>query len=280
MHVEVNGARIFFDAVGPKLEPVSSAMAERPTLIVMHGGPGFDHASMRPYFDRFADTHQVIYLDHRGNGRSTGERDTWTLAQWGDDVDAFCRALGIEKPVVFGQSFGGMVAMSYGARHPEGPSKLVFSSTAGRMDLAATYDMMRRLGGEAAAQVAEAFWTAPSADGVTAYMSTCMPLYNPGPPKDGSNRDRAILRTEVMFHFIEGEQRTMDLLTPLAAVRCPTLVLAGGVDPITPLSCAEAIHAALSPGVGELVVFENAGHGIHRDAPERAESVLRRFFAA
>jgi pimeloyl-ACP methyl ester carboxylesterase len=131
-------------------------------LLVLHGGPGFDHWSMRPYFDRFADTHQVIFLDHRGNGRSGGEAAGWNLAQWGDDIHGFCSALGIERPAVYGLSFGGMVAMSYAARHPEAPSKLVFSSTAGRMDLAATYAMMARLGGPKAARVAEEFWTQPT----------------------------------------------------------------------------------------------------------------------
>jgi proline iminopeptidase len=147
------------------------------------------------------------------------------------------------------------------------------------MDLAATYAMMERLGGAEARRIAEAFWSAPSAEGADAYMSVCMPLYNPGPPRDGSNRARAIMRREVMFHFIEGEQRGMDLLAPLSAVRCPTLVMAGGVDPITPLVCAEAIMAALPKGLAELVVFEAAGHGIYRDEPERAEAVLRRFLA-
>jgi proline iminopeptidase len=279
MHIEVNGARIWFDVVGAQLVPDGDRMVERPTLIVMHGGPGFDHASLRPYFDRFADTHQVLYIDHRGNGRSTGERETWTLAQWGDDVHGLCQALGIEKPVVLGQSFGGMVAMSYAARHPDAPAKLILSSTAGRMDLAATYAMMEKLGGAEARAVAEAFWTAPSAEGADAYMSVCMPLYNPGPPRDGSNRARAIMRREVMFHFIESEQRGMDLLTPLSAVRCPTLVMAGGLDPITPLSCAEAIMAALPQDLAELVVFEGAGHGAYRDEPERGEAVLRQFLA-
>ena len=79
------------------------------------------------------------------------------------------------------------------------------------------------------------------------------------------------------FHFVEGEQRDMDLLTGLTAVHCPTLVLAGGLDPITPVSCAEAIRDALPEGVAELVVFEDAGHGIYRDHPARAEAVLRQF---
>jgi pimeloyl-ACP methyl ester carboxylesterase len=280
MHIEVNGARIFFDTVGSRLAIDGPRMVERPSLLVLHGGPGFDHANMRPYFDRFADTHQVIYLDHRGNGRSDGAREGWTLAQWGDDIADFCAALGIERPLVYGLSFGGMVAMSYAARHPQAPSKLVFSSTAARMDLAATYAMMARLGGPEAARIAEAFWTSPTAERATEYIEVCMPLYNPGPARDGGDRARSMLRTEVMFHFIEGEQRTMDLLPGLAAVRCPTLVLAGGLDPITPVACAEAIHAALPPGVGELVVFAEAGHGIHRAEPERAEAVLRRFLAS
>jgi proline iminopeptidase len=276
MYIEVNGARLFFDVVGAQLAIDGPRMVEKPTLLVLHGGPGFDHASMRPYFDRFADTHQVIYLDHRGNGRSGGEAADWTLAQWGDDIAGFCAALGIDKPVVYGLSFGGMVAMSYAARHPEGPSKLVFSSTAGRMDLPATYASMGRLGGPEAAEVAEAFWSGPTPELAAKYIDVCMPLYNPVQP-DPDAIKRSLLRTEVMFHFIEGEQRSMDLLTGLAAVRCPTLVLAGGLDPITPLSCSEAIQAALPAGVSELVVFEEAGHGVHRVFPERAEAVLRQF---
>jgi proline iminopeptidase len=279
MHIDVNGARLFFDVVGSQLAIDEERMRPRPTLLVLHGGPGFDHSGMRPYFDRFADTHQVIYLDHRGNGRSSGEAGDWTLAQWGDDIAGFCAALGIEKPVVYGLSFGGMVAMSYAARHPDEPSKLVFSSTAGRMDLAATYAMMERLGGAEARRIAEDFWTNPTPERAGAYIETCMPLYTPGEARDGGDRKRAILRTEVMFHFIEGEQRTMDLLTGLAAVRCPTLVLAGAHDPITPVACAQAIHAALPAGVAELVVFDDAGHGVHRAQPERAEAVLRRFLA-
>jgi len=278
MYIEINGARLFFDVVGSQLAVDGPRMVERPTLLVLHGGPGFDHAAMRPYFDRFADTHQVIYLDHRGNGRSGGERGGWNLAQWGDDIAGFCAALGIERPVAYGLSFGGMVAMSYAARHPQGPSKLVFSSTAGRMDLAATYAAMGRLGGPEAARVAQAFWTGPTPELAGEYIRVCMPLYNPGPP-DPDAMARSILRTEVMFHFIEGEQRAMNLLPGLAAVRCPTLVLAGSLDPITPVSCSQAIHAALPEGVGELVVFDEAGHGVHRAQPDRAEAVLRRFMA-
>lgn len=279
MQITINGAPIFFDVVGSTMALAGPTLVERPTLIVLHGGPGFDHAVMRPYFDRFADTHQVIYVDHRGNGRSGGDPETWNLAQWGDDIDAFCQALGIRQPIVFGNSFGGMVAMSYGVRHPEGPGKLVLSSTAARLDLQATYVMMERLGGAAAREAAETFWTRPSQDTGEAYMATCLPLYNPAPPKDGSDRARTTMRTEVMFHFILGEQGAMNFLPELGGISCPTLVLAGGIDPITPVACFQAIFEALPPALRRLEVFEGAGHGVYRDEPERAERVLRAFFA-
>ena len=105
-----------------------------------------------------------------------------------------------------------------------------------------------------------------------------MPLYNPRPnPADAVARRRAIRRTAVMTHFILGEMRTMDLSPGLSAICVPTLILAGAHDPITPVACSEEIAAALPAGLAELHVFEDAGHGVHRDEPDRAETVLRRF---
>ncbi|MDQ2763304.1 MAG: alpha/beta hydrolase [Pseudomonadota bacterium] len=277
MYVTVNGARLFFDTAGSALAIDGSRMVERPALVVLHGGPGFDHSLMRPYFDRFADTHQVIYIDHRGNGRSGGESETWSLAQWGDDVKAACDALGVTRPVIYGLSFGGMAAMAYATRHPGHPAGLVLASTAARMDLSATYQMMERLGGERARAIAQRFWTDPSAEAADDYVAVCLPLYNPRPNPDSDQMRRAIMRTEVMFHFIRGEQRAMDMLGALGRIACPTLVTAGRLDPITPLTCAEAIFAALPAGLGKLEIFDSAGHGVHRDEPQLAEASLRRF---
>src|ERR1700751_5657127 len=125
MHVLVNGVRLFFDVEGSKLVPNGPAMKEKPTLILLHGGPGFDHSIYKPAYSALAGDAQIIYLDHRGNGRSEdGPRESWTLAQWGDDVRAFCDVLGIANPVVLGASFCGMVALAYATRHPDHPSKL------------------------------------------------------------------------------------------------------------------------------------------------------------
>jgi pimeloyl-ACP methyl ester carboxylesterase len=130
MHVFINGVRLFFDVEGAKLVPDGPAMREKPTLLLLHGGPGFDHSIYKPAYSALADIAQIIYLDHRGNGRSEdGARESWNLAQWGDDVRAFCDALGVVDPIVLGASFGGMVALAYATRHPDHPSRLVLIST-------------------------------------------------------------------------------------------------------------------------------------------------------
>src|SRR3954451_22844705 len=130
MHVSVNGVRLFFAVERAKFLPDGPVMREKPVLLMLHGGPGFDHSIYRPAYSALADIAQIVYLDFRGLGRSEdGPRECWNLAQWGDDVRAFCDALGIVEPIVLGASFGGFVALAYATRHPGHPGKLILIST-------------------------------------------------------------------------------------------------------------------------------------------------------
>ena len=61
----------------------------------------------------------MIYVDLRGQGRSGRPPiETCTLEQWADDVASLCDLLEIKRPVVFGHSAGGFVAMHLAIRHP------------------------------------------------------------------------------------------------------------------------------------------------------------------
>ncbi|MEY2453923.1 MAG: hypothetical protein QOD92_3497 [Acidimicrobiaceae bacterium] len=282
MRVEIEpGVRLFFDSEGAGLEPDGPTMREKPVLLLLHGGPGFDHSLFKPWFGRFADTHQVVYLDHRGQGRSDQRHDSthWLLDSWADDVARFCAALDIEKPVVLGNSFGGMVAIHAAARHPDLASKLILSSTAARMVLDEVLAMFQKLGGDEARAIAETFWTAPSEEINAQYMATCLPLYtqHSGNLTDGAKRAR--MNTPVGDFFILGEQRTMDLRDDLATIRVPTLVLAGELDPVCPPSAQQEIVNALSPSIVHFELFDDCGHGTYRDQPDRTEQVLRAFLA-
>jgi proline iminopeptidase len=277
MRVQVGKEWLFFDVEGPKLVADGPAMKERPTLLLLHGGPGFDHSSFKPAFSTLADTAQVVYLDHLGNGRSDrGDPSDWNLERWGDDVRDFCDALEIEKPIVLGQSFGGMVAMSYAARHPDHPGKLILSSTTAKTRLDRVFDAFERLGGLEARGAAERYWAKPGSDTLPDYAKICMPLYSQT-PQDPDGSRRTVWNFDVMFAFGDGEDQSLDMLADLKSITCPTLVLVGEEDPITPLADSEDIAAALSGARVRFERFPGCGHGVFRDSPESAFAVIREF---
>src|SRR5262245_55504030 len=110
-------------------------MRERPTIVLLHPGPGFDHALYKAYLGPLlAERAQVVYLDLRGHGRSDrSSPELLTLETWADDIAALCDALGLEAPIVFGGGFGSLVAIRFGARHPERARALVLGSPVARI---------------------------------------------------------------------------------------------------------------------------------------------------
>lgn len=279
MRIEVQpGVRLFVDIDGPGLVPDGERMRERPTLILLHGGPGFDHSSFKPLFGRLTDVAQVVYVDHRGHGRSdrrpAGE---WNLATFADDVVRLCDALGIHKPVVLGQSYGGFVAQTYLARHPQHPGKVILSSTSHHFGLERKLAMFERLGGAPAREAARAFWLDPGPATWATYEALCRPLYNPTPPPDPQAKARTVAVDEILFHTARHEMPGMDLRPGLGCVQCPVLVMHGELDPVTPIADAEEIVAALPPQWVRFQRFANTGHGAWRDRPDEALAALRAF---
>ena len=286
MRVTVNGVRIFFEVVGTSVATRDGVSVDQPTLLILHGGPGFDHANMRPYFDRFADIAQVIYLDHRGNGRSEhGPRTSWNLAQWGDDIATFCEVLGIEHPIVLGHSFGGFVAQSYLTRHLDHPAKVILSSTSATVDFTRSLRVYERLGGPDAVAIASATFDEPTLEHFIAFSTTCTPLYH---RTDGFGLERRpeIFVPEVLLDFWrndvterDGALKSFDFRAALLRVTCPVLVLGGEDDPACPIDDQEDIVAMLPDHLVEFHRFASCGHGTYYDAPQETERIIRSFLA-
>lgn len=282
MFVSVNGVRLFVDVENAGLVPDGGTMREKPALLLLHGGPGFDHSAFKPRFSGLSDVAQVVYYDHRGNGRSEdGDRAAWTLAQWGDDVKGLCDALGLVRPIVLGMSWGGFVAQAYAARYPDHPGKLVLASTAARVEFSAIFARFGELGGPEVARIAETYWTAPTAERRAAYFSTCVPLYR-RKPVDPELLRRVRIRHDTALHFNgpANEHGRMNFRSELGRLRCPVLVMAGEHDPLVPHSFSDALVAALPPGRVRFERFADCSHDLFGDAPERAFAVLREFIAA
>jgi proline iminopeptidase len=245
-----------------------------------------DHSSFKPRFSQLADIAQVVFLDHRGNGRSDpGPRETWTLAQWGDDVHAFCETLGIARPIVLGASFGGMVALAYATHDPAHPAKLILVSTeaAGGTHLAERVALFERLGGPEVGALARRRLLDGQMDAalLEEWVRLAFPVYT-RTPRDPAWVQRAIVHPEIHLWFNRpgGEGRTFNLLPILHRVQCPTLVLGGEEDPMIPVACQEEIVAALPAHLVRFERFPGCGHGVVPDAPERAMAVIREFIGS
>jgi proline-specific peptidase len=285
MRVLVNDVRLFFEVQGSKLRINHSAMREVPTIVLLHGGPGVDHSIYRPAFDALSDVAQVVYYDHRGNGRSeAGPKELWTLAQWADDVKAFCDALDIAQPIVYGASFGGMVAMAYAIRHPTHPKALMLVSTTaqGAAHAAAKVAMFERLGGKDAGELAERRFIKgdTSLEVLKAWIEIAVPLYTQV-RADPDELKRIVLNRETTawFNRVDGDGRQFDMLRELAGIQCPTLLMGGLLDPMVPIECQRDIAAALPPSRLTYREFARCGHGVIPDVPDEALPLMREFIA-
>jgi proline iminopeptidase len=283
MKVKINGVELFFDVHGQQLVPVGDHMEERPTIVLLHGGPGFDHSCFKPCLDSLAEVAQLVYLDMRGNGRSdSGPVDQWNIQTWAEDIAAFCQTLSIKRPILMGYSFGGIMALATAVRFPELASRLVIVSSAAILDPTLIVRRFAELGGTQAGDAALAMFQDPSDPQRRAdYFEHCIPLYartQGDPEHDG----RTVMNPEVTAHFFRpgGEFWSLDFLEELRRLPVPTLMLHGRMDPIVPVELAQKTVASFPDGIARLHVFDNCSHDVLLDKLDRAVELTREFIEA
>jgi len=130
MRVSVGGTVLYVDVEGAQLRVAGDRLVERPTVVVLHGGPGFDQGYLRPGLAPLAEHARLVFVDLRAQGRS--ERvpvRSCTPERMADDVAELCDVLGLDAPFVLGHSAGGFVALQLALRHPRTPGGLILCST-------------------------------------------------------------------------------------------------------------------------------------------------------
>jgi len=275
MHINLDGTRLWFDVDGPVLVPVGSRMRQRPTVVLVHGGPGtYDHSYLKPSFGWLAEVAQVIYLDLRGHGRSDwGDAGAWSFEACADDVRMFCDAVGIAEPIVLGHSMGGPIVLLYGARHPGHAAGLVVQSGFARWDAPRMVDAFRRVAGDEVAEIAARSYAGESVPAEE--WARVFAAFGPHRP-DEERKANAPQNLELNSRGMDLVRR-LDIVDQLGRVAAPTLVSVGDLDPVTPVAAAEEIVDALPDGVGRLEILHGAGHFSWLDAPERYRSMINGF---
>jgi 3-oxoadipate enol-lactonase len=209
------------------------------------------------FADALSAHRRVIAVDARGFGATpppAGGR--FSMDDLADDVAALLDRLGIARAALVGMSMGGYAALAFAARHADRLAALVLADTR------ASADSPQALAGRASAlaTIREA--------GLPAYLAGSLPrLLSPAAPAALVTwlRSRAETRAARVVAGVEALRDRPDRSALLGALRCPTLVVCGADDQVTPPTEMQAMAAAI-PGA-TFAPIASAGHLAHVEAP-------------
>jgi proline iminopeptidase len=272
-------------------------VGQGPPIIVLHGGPDFDHGYLLPDLDRLADAFRLIYYDQRGRGRSAEhvQAEDVTLTSDVDDLDNVRQHFQLESSALLGHSWGAVLALEYALRHPTRVSHMILMNPAP----ASTSDVavFRRgytlkLGDDLARQremTASAAYKEGDPEAVAArYRLHFKPALK---RLEDYERLMAAMKAGFISQGREGivkaraaedqlmrdtwEVEGYNLLPKLRNLNIPTLVIAGDADFI-PGEIAGHIAEAIPNA--RLVTLRNCGHFAYLECPGDVRHAFDDFF--
>jgi len=237
---------------------------EQPSVVFIHGN-GLDH-SVWLLQSRYFSHHgrNVLAVDMPGHGRSGGAplESITDMADWIVDM---LDAAGVDKAMVVGHSMGSLVAMETAARHPDRVSKLALIATASPMPVSDpllnaarenkhdAFDMINLWGhsqyGQMGGNQAPGMWMSGSAIRL---------LERSGPG--------------VLFAGLNACNEYKHGMESAAKVQCPTLLVLGSLDVMTPARVARKLEQVIPDVRSE--VLNNCGHLIMAEKPNQLLDLL------
>ncbi|MHC5823056.1 MAG: alpha/beta fold hydrolase [Nostoc sp.] len=257
--VEINGIDLFYDIKG----------TGEPLLLIA----GFlcDHAYWSLIMPSLISQYQVIRLDNRGMGRSSAPESAYSLKQMANDVVALLDQIAIDKVHLAGHSMGGQIAQELVLAHPEKVQSLMLLSSLAKGD--ALFNSIIETWGELCGNVdlklyekvvlpwifTDTFYSIPGMiEGLIEFA-----IRYPFPPPTYSlyHHSRAML--------------DFDTTDRLQQIHCPTLVLVGKQDILTPLKFSQQLAQGIPKA--ELVVLDRGSHGFLVESPDAVVSAMLNF---
>lgn len=247
-------------------------------LIAINGGPGLSSHYMLSLEALAGPNFAVVTYDQRGVSRSSApplDPANYALARYVDDLEAVRQAAGAEQVHLLGNSFGGLVAMSYASTYPERVRSIVLANSgppAWRDILVGMARFEERVAALQAQGILPQDLTRREGQDdpvLRAYFSD--PNFWFSPDDKGGPPEFSQVASQMTWTAIAG----FDLTDEVATLTHPVLVLWGEDDPFG-VPMAEATVAALSSARVEYALFEKCGHFWH-ECPDQFFPRVRTF---
>jgi L-proline amide hydrolase len=267
----------------------------KPAVVALHGGPGGTHDYLLPLAELADAGWPVVHYDQLGNGGSTHLDDAdpgfWTPELFDAELGNLLNRLGIAGDyVLFGHSWGGLLAAKHASERPSGLRGLVIAnSPASYPEWRKELKILRDLLPSGINETLLAHEAAGTTD-TREYFDAMMVFYNRHVirtrpwPREFKATFMDTLSNPTVYHAMNGpcefhvigslkDWGVMDLLP---AIDVPTLVISGRHDEVTQESVRPFLE--LIPGARGKV-FEDSSHSPHLEEPELFRQVMLEFLA-
>ncbi len=246
-------------------------------ILFLHGG-GINAHTWDCVAVMLGERHRCIALDQRGHGDSEWSPVVdYRIAAHVGDIEGFIETTGLQRPIVVGQSMGGLNSIAYATRHGDQISAMVI------------VDVAPEISASGAERIRE-FSSIPELDSPQAFLERAV-RFNP-------IRDPAALRRSLHYNlrqtpagkwtFKHDQRRRSDdatrsfaedrarLVSDLSRIRCPTLVVRGALSDVLTDAAAEKFARSLPDG--RWVRVEKSGHNVQGDNPRALLDAMLAFF--
>jgi proline iminopeptidase len=271
----VNGTELYYKTIG-----------EGEPIVVLHGGPGFEHTYLLPGMAKLSDKHKLIFYDQRGSGRSLEITDSSsiTIDNFVEDLEGIRKSFGLNKMNILGHSWGGLLGMLYAIKYPQNLNSLMLINTApARSDFWDEFDvnMNRNRSYEDSIEIA----TLKTSDDykniktetLEKYFKLFFKAYFYNQNLADSLNFKFTQRTfkdRFMIYRLYDYLRKFNILDQLSVIQCPTLIIHGDADPI-PVSYIEELQQNISNS--HLFVIKQCGHFPYVEKPDEFSRLIYDF---
>ena len=258
MFADILGSTIAYESVG-----------DGPPVVFLHG---LGSTSNVWHAQRVAlqKTHRAITLDLPGSGRSSKHERTYSMLRWAEQLDLLAAHLNLDTFVLVGHSMTTILAQNFAARYPKRVRGIVLCGPLTEQPPAMREAFAKRaesVAKEGMLTVAEQVLAGAISAGTRESPSALPGLYREmlqaNDPPSYAAQCRALMEASA-----KADQ---------PAIACPTLILVGDQDGVTPIANARAIAAAV-PGATIRVIPATA-HLTMAERPEAFNAVILEFLA-
>lgn len=279
--VPVGEYRVWYRSVG------GGAEHENIPLLTLHGGPGIPHDYISDMAALASDTRRVIFYDQLGCGRSDQPHNPalWTIERTVAEIGIVRAALGLDRVHLWGQSFGGLFAIEYALRQPQGLVSLILASSTSSIPL--WIAEANRLREELPPEVQATLLAHERAGTIDdpEYLRATQVFYDrhvirlkPIPEHVQRAMDQAgevyLTMNGPTEFLVIGTIKDWDRTDRLSEIHVPTLITSGRYDESTPV-LNEVLHNGIAGS--QWVLFEQSSHMAHVEERELYLSTVKAF---